>query len=484
MMQQVSSALGDFTLIDNDDLPLDNSLKKHTDSPYHWKPRYWAPWPLPKDYQLPNAGWTRPPQQPIKLTGVNVIDVEHGRILPDMTVKIRQGFFERVSRRNGNDDKFDIQAQPEWMEIDCKGLYMCPGLIDCHVHILAEAAGEDGWSDIMAAYRVAHDLKGMLGNGFTTIRDVGGATRHHREATEQWLIPGPRLYIGGPVLSQTGGHGDHSDRDAAPTPGMISDGNMGPMSIIVDGVDACLKAARKLMMAGADHIKICSSGGVLSPTDKVDSDQFTVPEIKAICDTVRSMGGTLVTAHCNTTQGARNAIEAGVMGIEHGSLIDEPTLKLMAEKGVHLTPTLIVQEMIVNGPLGAQVPKVSLEKAKVVAGATYEMIKIAHRVGVNIAYGTDIIVDVQLSEFDLRATILPSPVILKQATCNGAKVLGMKDKLGCIKEGAFADFLLLDANPLEDIKILNRPDTHLKAVVKDGRCVRSTVAGLEVEIPL
>lgn len=156
----------------------------------------------------------------------------------------------------------------------------------------------------------------MLYNGFTTVRDVGGADRFHRQATREWLIPGPRLFIGGPVLSQTGGHGgyrsslyqltigDHSDRDIAPSPQFISssgDPAWNKMAILVDGgetdhairadetADACLKATRKLMMAGADHVKICTSGGVLSPTDKLDSSQFTVPEIRAVCDTVKMM---------------------------------------------------------------------------------------------------------------------------------------------------------------------------------------------------
>jgi len=255
----------------------------------------------------------------------------------------------------------------------------------------------------------------------------------------------------------------------------------------VDGVDACLKAARKLMMAGADHIKICSSGGVASLTDKLESSQFRVDEIKAICDTVRMMKGTLVTAHCFTSEGARNAIEGGIGGIEHGNLIDEPTLKLMAQKGVHLTPTLIVCDLLSRAPYNAIIPPSSREKLTHVQEMGFVTLKKAHELGVNIAYGTDAFSSMQplqLSEFDLRATVLPSPVVLQHATCNAAKVLKMEGKIGCIKPDAFADLLFLSENPLEDVTIFNKPHKFVKAIVKDGRCVKSEIEGLKVEIPL
>jgi len=192
----------------------------------------------------------------------------------------------------------------------------------------------------------------------------------------------------------------------------------------------------------------------------------------------------LVTSHCFTSEGARNAMEGGVGCIEHGSLIDEDTLRLMAKKGVHLVPTCTIQELIVNGPMGKFIPAVSLAKAKRVATATYRMMKTAHEVGVNIGYGTDSPGEVQLAEFGFRQQVFSSPVILQQATCNGAKILGKEGKLGVIKEGAFADFLLLGFNPLEDVSKFNEPKKYLKAVVKDGRCVKSEVDGLKVEISL
>lgn len=345
-----------------------------------------------------------------------------------------------------------------------------------------------GASETDTALKVTYVLKGMLSRGFTTVRDVGGANRHYKNATADWLIPGPRIFQGGPIMSQTGGHGDMSSQDSPIQCCGITPWPHGPqLSAVADGVDACLKTARKLMQMGADHIKICSSGGVASPTDMLEATQFTVPEIKAICDTVKMMGGTLVTAHCFTTEGARNAIEGGIGGIEHGNLVDEDTLRLMAKKGVHLTPTLIVCDLLSRPPYNAIIPPASREKLTHVQEMGFVTLKKAHELGVNVAYGTDAFSSMQplqLSEFDLRKRVLPSPAILRQATFNGSKVLKMEGKVGVVQKGSFADMLLLSANPLEDVGILNQPHKYLQAVIKDGRCVSSKIKDLRVEVSL
>nr|XP_018267175.1 uncharacterized protein I303_01159 [Kwoniella dejecticola CBS 10117]OBR89333.1 hypothetical protein I303_01159 [Kwoniella dejecticola CBS 10117] len=331
----------------------------------------------------------------------------------------------------------------------------------------------------------------MLWRGFTTVRDVGGANRHYKNATEQWLIPGPRIFQGGPVMSQTGGHGDDGADSDKPITGCCGSTGSGRDSVVVDGVEECTRAARKMMRAGADHIKICSSGGVASPTDKLDSEQFTVAEIKAICDQnyglLSDPRQRFIAAHCFTSPAARNAIEGGIGGIEHGHLLDDDTLKLMAKKGVHLTPTLIVQELLSKPPYQAMIPPQSREKLKLVIDGGYKVIKRAHELGVNIGFGTDCfgsMQNVQLSEFDLRKRVLSSDVVLRHATVNGAKILGMQGKLGVIQEGAFADLLLLSANPLEDVGIFNEPHKFVKGIVKDGRVVRSEIRDLRVEVPL
>ncbi|RSH93547.1 hypothetical protein EHS25_007905 [Saitozyma podzolica] len=480
-IDDVVSSLGAFEMVEHDAAPTRSSS-----SAYDWKPPHWVPNPVPENYDISTPPWLRPEQHPMSFVGINVVDVENGKVLENMTVKIKAGKVVSLGKSSATD-----MQEAGYTSIKAEGLYLCPGLIDCHTHVTAvpgqTASSLIPSSETDTALKTTWVLKGMLSRGFTTVRDVGGANRHFKNATEQWLIPGPRLFQGGPVMSQTGGHGDTSSPDDPATCCPITPAGHSALGATVDGVDACLKVARKLMMAGADHIKICSSGGVASLTDKLESSQFTVPEIKAICDTVRMMGGTLVTSHCFTSEGARNAIEAGIGGIEHGNLIDEDTLRLMAKKGVHLTPTLIVCDLLSRPPYNVIIPPSSREKLKLVQDMGFVTLKKAHEVGVNVAYGTDAFSSMQplqLSEFDLRAKVLPSPVILKQATVNGAKVLGMSGKIGCITPGAFADLLFLSCNPLEDVTILNQPDKYLRGIVKDGRCVHSKVDGLRVEIPL
>ncbi|WVW82475.1 hypothetical protein I302_104486 [Kwoniella bestiolae CBS 10118] len=476
----ITSALGYFELIDQD-------ASQKSSSPYDWEPEHWVQYPVPESYDILARPWIRPEQLPMSFVGVNIVDVENSLILKSMTVKIKAGKIESISK-----SLKEHMQEPGWESVNAEGLYLSPGLIDVHTHITITPGTPNGQmrprSDTETALATQYVLKGMLWRGFTTVRDVGGANRHYKNATEQWLIPGPRIFQGGPLMSQSGGHGDDGVDLDKPITGCCSGGVGGDgSSCIVDGVDECTRAARKIMMNGADHIKICSSGGVASPTDKLDSEQFTVAEIKAICDVVRMMKGTLVTAHCFTGPAARNAIEAGIGGIEHGHLLDDDTLKLMAKKGVHLTPTLIVQELLARPPYQAMIPPQSREKLKLVIDGGYKVLKRAHELGVNIAYGTDCFGPMQpnqLAEFELRKKVLPSRDVIKHATVNAAKVLNMQGKIGIIREGAFADLLLLSANPLEDVGIFNDPHKYVKGIVKDGRVVRSELKGLRVEVSL
>lgn len=194
-----------------------------------------------------------------------------------------------------------------------------------------------------------------------------------------------------------------------------------------------------------------------------------------------------VASHCFTVEGARNAIDAGVWSIEHGNLLDDATLALMAERGVHLTPTLTVCDILSRPPYNALIPPASREKLTHVREQGFTALSAAHRAGVNIAFGTDCFSSMQpaqLSEFELRARVLPSPAVLQHATVNAARVLRMEGQIGVIAKGAAADMLLLKDNPLDDVASLNRPHENLRAVIKDGRCVRSAVKGLRVEVPL
>ncbi|KAH8930713.1 hypothetical protein BT69DRAFT_1255212 [Atractiella rhizophila] len=329
-------------------------------------------------------------------------------------------------------------------------------------------------------------LKLMLSKGYTTVRDVGGATKAHADATAEWLIPGPRIFQGGSSISQTGGHGDGGD-PYANNAGCCAGGRTGGIAVVADGVDACLREARTHMRQGADHIKVHTSGGVGSVTDKLEGTQFTIPELQAISTTVKNMGGRLVTAHCYTSAGIRHALAGGLGGIEHGNLVDEPTAALMAEAGMFLTPTLAVHQIMGNPPFDKMLHPRSKEKNKIVKEQGLIGIQNAEKAGVIVGLGSDMVGPTHpylTQEFVVRSKVLSSPTILKQATINGAKIVGLEGKIGQLTEGAFADILVLAANPLEDVTIFDRTDENVLAVLKEGRCVRSAVEGLKAEVTL
>ncbi|TKA37530.1 hypothetical protein B0A54_11488 [Friedmanniomyces endolithicus] len=373
--------------------------------------------------------------------------------------------------------------------VNLQGKFLCPGLIDCHVH-LATPPGEDGLKDTMnqdpttSLLRQPYLAHQMLKRGFTSVRDCGGAGLALKEAFAEGLYPAPRLFISGHGISQTGGHGDI--RSAKDAEFACCGGNTRGLGRIADGVDRCLHAAREELRQGADFIKIMVSGGVVSPTDRLTSLQYSPDEIAAFTR-VANDAGTYVTAHAYTPAAIRNAIEKGVSGIEHGNLIDEPTAKLMAEKGVFLTPTLITYKIMASKEFGSFLPPSIAEKNMQVLMAGLKSVQIADQAGVTMCYGTDLLGPLQVKqtgEFALRKEAgLSALKILQSTTVNAALRLRQEDKLGRLKEGYAADMIVLNANPLEDIEVLDRPQKHLLAVIKEGRVLESRWSRLPVDMP-
>jgi imidazolonepropionase-like amidohydrolase len=290
-----------------------------------------------------------------------------------------------------------------------------------------------------------------------------------KEAIEEGVVPGPRLFIAGFALSQTGGHGDMR----GPHEGQLCcGGSISGISRIVDGPAECYKFARDELRQGADFIKIMGGGGVASPTDRIEHVQFSDEEIKAIV-TVAQNAGTYVTSHSYTPQAIQQAIKLGVRGIEHGNLIDLETAQLMAEKGAFLTPTLIAhvmsKQMNFLPPDGAAKNDEVLEKG-------LRAMKMAVDTGVTVCFGTDLLGPMhfaQSKEFSVRSKVLTPIQILRSATINAARLLMQEDRLGQIREGFAADLLILDANPFEDITVLDRSEQSILGVVKDGRVMTS-----------
>ncbi|PCH35568.1 hypothetical protein WOLCODRAFT_139948 [Wolfiporia cocos MD-104 SS10] len=363
--------------------------------------------------------------------------------------------------------------------VDLKGKYLCPGLIDCHVHInavpgvrsLAELAQTPQES---VHLRSTYVLREMLLRGFTTVRDTGGASKALADAVAEGLIVGPRIIQCGRGLSQTGGHGDI---------GPACCGGVHGIGRVCDGVPDVLKAVREELKAGADFIKVHCGGGVASPTDAIETVQFTAEELRAITTTCKQMGNRLSTAHAYTDAAVRHAIDNGVLGIEHGNLISPETAKLMADKGIFLTPTLSCYGIMVRPPFEDYLPPEGKIKNEQVMSKGLDALKTADAAGVTICYGSDLLNSLQAlqtEEFTVRASALPSHKILQHATSNAAKMLN-NPKLGRIYAGAFADMIVLDANPLENVTVLDYPEDHLFAVIQGGRVVSSRVEGLPAE---
>ncbi|KAJ7130348.1 hypothetical protein C8R44DRAFT_775394 [Mycena epipterygia] len=432
------------------------------------------PWimPLPDDLILTNALVVDPSTSAL-LGGKQTITIQKGVIVSVESVKLHK------SRK---DDGEEVKT------VDLNGAYVCPGLIDCHVHVTA-VPGVKNMSEFTQIpeqdinLRTAYVLKEMLLRGFTTVRDTGGASKRIAMAIEEGLIQGPRLIQCGKALSQTGGHGDFGPAVSGSLSAGCCGGHTSSIGLVADGVPEVLKATRHELKAGADFIKIMVGGGVASETDAIETVQYTAEEIQAITTTCKQMGGKMTTAHAYTVDAIRHAIDNGVTGIEHGNLIDLATAKLMAVKGIYLTPTLSCYGIMVRPPFENFLPPDGKIKNAQVMAKGLEALQIAHDAGVTICYGSDLLTSLhalQTEEFAVRASVLPSSAILKHATTNAAKMLGKSSLIGTISAGAYADLIVLNANPLEDVTVLDRPEDHLLVVMKQGRVISSRVDALVV----
>lgn len=419
--------------------------------------------------------WLRPSRKSYILSNASVVDVTDGSIRKDAAVKIKDGLI--ISIEDSSELLISDAQKHGFQNIDCQGKFLSPGLIDSHVHIMAVP----GFGDLSKAFGNPNDVSvlrqpyvcsQMLHRGFTTVRDCGGALLALKEAIEDGVFPGPRLFIAGHALSQSGGHADyrgpHDDS-------MCCGGTTTGLGRIANGVPECMQAVREEIRTGSDFIKIMGSGGVSSPTDKIDHLQFTGAEIRAMVECAAN-AGTYVTAHAYTSQAIRHCIENGARGIEHGNFIDEPTAKMMAEKGCFLTPTLVTYAEMASPKWKGFLPPESASKNEVVLQAGLRALKIASDAGVTICYGTDLLGPLgvaQTYEFALRSRVLSPLAVLQSATINPARLIRREDSLGQIKPGFEADILILASNPLNDVTVFDDPERNVLAVFKEGRIEKS-----------
>ncbi|OPB39129.1 imidazole proprionase-related amidohydrolase [Trichoderma guizhouense] len=411
--------------------------------------------------------WKLDAQPTYIFTNAKLVDPVQAQVTDNVTIKTVGG---KIVSVDTNSSTSLTTAEGE-IVVDLNGKHICPGLIDCHVHIAvvpgeANLSAYQSMTERISLIRQPWVLKPMIERGFTSVRDCGGATLAMKEAVEEGICVGPRLFIAGYALSQTGGHGDmRSSHDQSP----CSCGAVSGISRIVDGPSECFRVARDELRQGADFIKIMGGGGIASATDK------------AIVTAAKN-NGTYVTSHSYTPQAIQQAIRQGVRGIEHGNLIDEETAKLMAEAGTFLTPTLITHVM--SKQLNF-LPPISAAKNDEVLQKGLHAIKIATDAGVTVCFGTDLLGPLhfaQSKEFSVRSQVQTPAEILRSATVNAAKLLMRENELGQIKEGYAADFIVLNANPLEDITILDRAAENILAVVKDGRVLTSKLDDVKVDV--
>jgi imidazolonepropionase-like amidohydrolase len=371
-------------------------------------------------------------------------------------------------------------ASPSATVIDLNGRTLMPGLIDCHVHVVATMANLARNAAMPTSFQALKSvavMDGMLKRGFTSVRDASGADYGLKLAVEEGLFRAPRLFIAGKSLSQTGGHGDlrgrFDDRDFC-----LCHARIGLLSRVADGVDSVRKAVREELKAGADFIKIMASGGVASPTDPIDWLGYSRDEVLAIVEET-DKSKTYVAAHAYTAEAIGRAVELGVRTIEHGNLVDAPTAALMAKKGAYVVPTLVTYDALANEGASLGLPPESVAKIENVRGAGLRSLEIFRQAGVKMAFGTDLLGEMhrhQSTEFAIRARVLPAHEIIASATTIAAEVLRMEGKLGVVAPGALADLLVVDGNPLTDIAVLTGQGERIAAILKDGVFVKNTLA--------
>jgi len=351
---------------------------------------------------------------------------------------------------------------------------LMPGLIDCHVHVFLTEVNIRHLENVpltLLTAKSAELMRGMIDRGFTTVRDTGGADWGIKTAVESGLIPGPRLFISGRAIGPTGGHSDARRRtDYAAAPCGCCNAMVHGMAI-ADGADEVRKCVREQMRQGADQIKIMCSGGVASPYDPLDSLQFSEAEIAAATDEAKAFGR-YVLAHAYTPEAITRAMNNGVRTIEHGNLIDEKSARLIKSKGGYMIANLVTYFSMKERAAQFGMTPEMLAKNDIVLEGALRSLEICKKAGVKVGYGTDLLGALQVDqslEFIHRAKVLKPIEIIRQATTVGAEILRMDGKLGTIKEGALADLIAVDGNPVKKLELFLDQGRHLPMIMKGGQ---------------
>lgn len=351
-----------------------------------------------------------------------------------------------------------------------------PGLIDAHVHLASidlDPIAEVAYAPAVIALKIARLIEDTLQAGFTTVRDAGGLDWGFKDAVNRGLIKGPRIFISGPFLSQTGGHGDNQRPRTQRDPFKAIHG-LTTETLLADGPDQVRRAAREALRRGSDQIKVMASGGAASPTDELDHVQFSVEELAAAVEVAGAVN-TYVLAHAYGPKAIQNCLEAGVRSIEHGNFLDEETADQMLEnEDTYLVPTIITYELMSRLEAGKGWTQDNVRKIRQGLTGAYDSLSLAHEKGLKIGSGSDVLAEMQGEkgkEIACQARVMGAMNAIIAATRTNAGLLRIEQEAGTVEEGKRADLILLDVDPLADPSVFGEP-AHVRLVVLDGQLVK------------
>lgn len=403
---------------------------------------------------------------------VRVFDGKSSNLSAPLNVLVLNNKIQKISPNA-------IDTEPNTQVIEGAGRVLMPGLIDAHWHAMMASipvpvmmTAEVGDLNFMAA----KEAKNTLMRGFTSVRDLSGPVFSLKRAIDSHIVNGPRIWPSGAMVSQTGGHGDFRMTYEIPSAknAPLSRGEVLGGGVIADGPDEVRKRVREQLMLGATQVKLAAGGGVSSSYDPLDVSQYTEEEFKAAVGAAQNWG-TYVSVHAYTPHAIQTALRSGVKVIEHAQLMDEPTAKLMAEKKAWLSIQAFIDNEYSNPQVGAARAK-QIEVAK----GTDNAFKLAKKHNIKVAWGTDILFNPKMTKNQgailTTMTRWYSPVeVLKMATSTNAELLALSGprnpypgKLGVVAEGALADLLLVNGNPIENIQLIANPDENFLIIMKDG----------------
>lgn len=397
----------------------------------------------------------------------------------------RRGVLRAPSRIMIEDGRIaEVTPEPRQVDgarrIDGGGRVALPGLIDAHVHVTATMHDLMGLALRPPSLIVAESsriLRAMLHRGFTTVRDAAGADFGLQEAVAKGLFEGPRLFIAGFPISQTGGHADMRPRGARLREMFCTCAGLGLIGALADGVGEVRRAVREQVRNGANQIKIMAGGGIASPSDPLEGTQFSLEELKAACEEAEA-ANLYAMAHAYSPRAVTRAVRSGVRSIEHGNLIDQATARVMKTEGAFLVPTLSTYDALADEGERLGWSREMLDKLSMVGTRGIEAVQMAAAEGVPVVFGTDLLGHMherQSGEFGLRLPAMSPVQVLQGATFTAAQLLREEGRLGELVAGAWADVLLVDGDPTRELSMLAAPDEGVRLIVQGGRLVKNVL---------